>query len=175
MSNTKRRFSATEQTVYRDLKNIMVSMKATSLKVNQDIMTGAAEIVFDRSGQRYVFRCTKYGNNLDNLRAAQLTISYLWRAMEEYGVVSESKRLEQVFSQFFLGFAATPDDSVLLLGNGKALWWEVLGIKRESNRQEVGNAFRALAKVHHPDAGGNAEDFRRLREAYEQGLAAVGQ
>lgn len=166
----KRRFSANEQTIYRDLRNIIVAMKATSLKVSQDIMVGTAEIVFDRAGQRYVFRCGKYKNSLDNLRAAQLTITYLWRALEEYGVTSEAKQVDQIFSTFFLGFAATPDDSTLLLGSGKANWWEVLGVKAEADKQAIINAYRALAKVHHPDAGGSADDFKRLREAYDRGL-----
>ena len=29
-------------------------------------------------------------------------------------------------------------------------------------------AYRALALLHHPDHGGNAEDFRRIQEAYEE-------
>lgn len=170
---SKRRFDAQPQTIQRELVGIISKMEATSLKINQDIFKGTAEIVFDRAGQRYVFRCEKYENPLDNLRAAQLTISYLWRALEEYGVSSETKKLEQVFSQFFLGFAATPDDSVLLLGSGQAQWWEVLGVKQDANKQTVINAYRALAKIHHPDAGGNTDDFKRLRAAYEEAIRQV--
>ena len=51
-------------------------------------------------GQRYVFRCDKYNDALDNLRAAQLAITYLWRALEEYGVISETQTLDRVFAQF---------------------------------------------------------------------------
>jgi len=32
----------------------------------------------------------------------------------------------------------------------------------------VKNAYRRLAKVYHPDVGGNAESFRKLQEAYEE-------
>ena len=103
----KRRFSAQPKTVQRDLRRVIDAMDATSLKISQDIFEGTSEIVFDRSGQRYVFRCSKYDDALDNLRAAQLTITYLWRALEEYGVSSETHTLDQVFVQFFLGFAAT--------------------------------------------------------------------
>lgn len=171
---TKRRFQAQPQTIQRELRAIVEKMGATSLKINQDVFEGTSEIVFDRAGQRYIFRCNRYGDTLDNLRAAQLTISYLWRALEEYGVVSESKTLEKVFAQFFLGFAATPDDSVLLLGNGQASWWEVLGVKQEAGKEAVVNAYRALAKTHHPDAGGNTDDFKRLRGAYEQAMKRFG-
>ena len=85
----KRRFTAQLETTQRDLVTIIKKMGATSLQINQDILKGAVEIIFDREWQRYVFRCSKYPDALDNLRAAQLTITYLWRAVEEYGVTSE--------------------------------------------------------------------------------------
>lgn len=151
----------------------MTSMDATSLKINQDIFEGTAEIVFDRGGQRYVFRCDKYEDSLDNLRAAQLTITYLWRALEEYGVTSEEHALERTFAQFFLGFSATPDDTVLLLGSGRGEWWETLGVTPDANKTAIVNAYRSLAKMHHPDAGGEPDDFKRLRNAYERGLSAI--
>jgi len=111
---------------------------------------------------------------MDNLRAAQLTITYLWRALEEYGVTGEAEQLDRAFARFFLGFAAPPDDTALLLPSGRAEWWEVLGVRSDAEKPDVVNAYRALAKVHHPDAGGNSEDFRRLRTAYELALKQIG-
>ncbi len=167
---TKRRFSAQPKTIQRDLQRVMAAMNATSLKINQDLFQGTAEIVFDRSGQRYIFRCEKYEEPLDNLRAAQLTITYLWRALEEYGVSSEEFALEKSFAQFFLGFSALPDDSVLLLGAGIGEWWDILAVMPDADQATIINAYRALAKTHHPDAGGDPDDFRRLRDAYELAL-----
>jgi DnaJ-domain-containing protein 1 len=169
----KRRFSAQPSTIQRDLRRVIEQMGATSLHVSQDIFQGTAEIIFDRGGRRYVFRCDKYGDPLDNLRAAQLTITYLWRALEEYGVTSEEQALERSFAQFFLGFEAVPDDTVLLLGSGRDEWWEILGVDPNADRQAVVNAYRALAKIHHPDTGGDPGDFKRLREAYDQALQAL--
>ena len=102
-----------------------------------------------------------------------MAITYLWRALEEYGVTSEAQTLDRVFAQFFLGFAATPDDTVLLLGSGEEDWWQVLGVEPEADQAAIRNAFRALARRHHPDAGGNAAEFKRLRRAYEQALAQL--
>lgn len=167
---SKRRFQAQPQTIQRELVTIINKMGATSLKINQDIFEGTAEIIFDRAGTRYAFRCRKYKDPLDNLRAAQLTIGYLWRALEEYGVTSSSKVLDQVFAQFFLGFSATPDDSVLMLPSGKAEWWEVLGVKSDATREAIRNAYRALSKVHHPDVGGDPATFQKLNQAYEEAL-----
>lgn len=175
-----RRFAAQETTTQRDLQSTLRKMGADSLRVGQDLKTGAAEIVFDRSGTRYVFRCAKWSNYADNLRAAQRTISLLYQALEEYGTSSEylhtpkSKEWDVAFQRFFQPFAATPDDSVLLLGDGNCSWWEVLGVSESTTKGEITNAYRALAKVHHPDVGGSSEDFVRLRRAYEAGLAALG-
>jgi len=166
----KRRFSARPATIQRDLRNIIDRMSATTLRINQDMLVGTAEIIFDRGGRRYVFRCGKYQDPLDNLRAAQLTITYLWRALEEYGVTSEEQEMERTFSQFFLGFEATPDDTVLLLTDGTQQWWELLGVGPDADKQTVINAYRALAKAHHPDVGGAPEDFKRLRTAYEEAM-----
>jgi hypothetical protein len=33
---------------------------------------------------------------------------------------------------------------------------------------KIKNAYRRLAKVHHPDVGGDADSFRKLQEAYEE-------
>jgi hypothetical protein len=175
---TKRRFDAKEQTIYRDLRNIITAMGATSLKVNQDIFEGDVEIIFDRAGKRYKFENSNYKHPLDNLRAAQLTFTYLWRALVEYGTAQaiealSEQQLDVLFDRFFIGFTPGPDDTALLLGSGLADWWDVLGVPREANRQAVVNSFRALTKVHHPDNGGKAEDFRRLRTAYEEALKCL--
>ncbi|MCB0164263.1 MAG: DnaJ domain-containing protein [Anaerolineae bacterium] len=93
--------------------------------------------------------------------------------MEEYGVTSEAQTLDQVFGQFFLGFAATPDDTVLLLGSGSEAWWQVLGVEQDAGLTAARNAYRALARRHHPDAGGDPEEFQRLRRAYEAAVTAI--
>ena len=170
----KRRFQARTETIVKDLKRVIAQMEATTLRVNQDIFTGEAEIIFDRDGKRYVFRCAKYPATVDNFRAAQLAITYLWRALEEYGVSNSAEDISRTFSQLFIGFEATPDDSVLLLTDGSRQWWEILGVEQGADKQAVINAYRALAKIHHPDAGGNPVDFKRLRTAYETGLAEAG-
>lgn len=173
-----RRFAAQESTIYRDLQTTMRKLGATSLRVKErDLLNPRdvkSEIVFDRAGKRYVIRCAKWANPLDNLRAAERTIFYLYRAIAEYGAETNEKLFAQAVDQFFSGFEALPDDSVLALGSGLPDWWEVLGVKRAATRAEIISAFRALARAHHPDSGGDADMFKRLRRAYEDGLAATG-
>jgi len=149
----------------------MTDIKATSLKINQDVMNNQVEVIFDRGGMRYVFRCDKWPDVVDNLRAIGHSIRYLHKAISEYGVVSAEVEFDDIFQRVFGGFIATPDDGALLLSDGRSPWWEMLGVQKDADREAIRNAFRALSKVHHPDAGGSAEDFKRLRRAYDDGMA----
>jgi hypothetical protein len=74
------------------------------------------------------------------------------------------------FDRIFNGFLATPDDTALLLGDGKSPWYDVLGVKADASRNDIRNAFRALSLVHHPDRGGRDEDFKRINEAFREGM-----
>ena len=169
----KRRFEATQQTTIRDLQRIMTKIGASSLRIDQDVMKGGVKVIFDRAGKRYVRECSKYENSLDNLRVIGLQIEYLYRALEVYAedIVETSFDIE--FDRIFNGFLATPDDTALLLGDGKSLWWEVLGVKADATREDIRSAFRALSLVHHPDMGGKEEDFKRLNEAFRAGMQAA--
>ena len=169
----KRRFQATQQSTVKDLQRVMSKINATSLRIDQDVMAGGVKVIFDRAGKRYVRECTKYESSLDNLRVIGLQIDYLYRALEVYSedIVETSFDIE--FDRIFNGFLATPDDTALLLGDGKSPWFEILGVKADAKREDVRNAFRALSLVHHPDRGGKDEDFKRINEAFREGMKVV--
>ena len=174
---TKRRFSAKQGTVIKELTNVMRKMDCSSLKIDQgDLLDDSqkeTKITFDRNGKRYIFKCDSYDNKLDNLRASQLTISYLYRALESYGVESTEENIaNKIFDNFLLGFEATPDDDVLKLTAGNE-WFEVLNVRPQATEQEIKNAYKSLAKIYHPDNGGSKELFVRLKEAYEEGLRVM--
>jgi len=47
-------------------------------------------------------------------------------------------------------------------------YYKILGIKKDASDQEIKDSFRRLAHKHHPDkAGGNAEKFKEVNEAYQ--------
>jgi hypothetical protein len=167
----KNRFTAKETTVKSQLMNTMKKIEATSLKIEQDEFTGEVKVIFDRSGKRYTKTCTRWQRSLDNLRAIGLSIEYLYRAVEIYGVES-AEEFNNLFNQAFIGIEATPDDNVLLIGNSTE-WWEILGTNRNANKNDIINAYRSLAKIHHPDNGGNKEQFVKLRKAYDEGLTSL--
>jgi len=169
-----RRFTAKQGTIIKQLTTVMKKMGCSSLRIDQgdlldDSNTGVS-ITFDRNGRRYIFKCDVYNNNLDNLRASQLTIEYLYRALEAYGVqTAEESLANKIFENFLLGFEATPDDGILKLTAGDN-WYEILNVRPQASVQEVKNAYKALAKIYHPDNGGSKEAFVRLRKAYEEGI-----
>jgi hypothetical protein len=52
-------------------------------------------------------------------------------------------------------------------GVGGVDYYELLGIGRGASMADVKSAYRSLAKVMHPDAGGTAGTFHLLQQAYE--------
>jgi hypothetical protein len=166
----KRRFTASSQRVTGDFYKLMTELGATSLKINQDVMENKVEVIFDRQATRYVFRCEKWNDVGDNLRAIYHSIRFLYKALTEYGVVKDESIFDETFQRIFGGFIATPDDTVLMLTDGSKPWFEILGVEKNATKEAIRNAYRALAKIHHPDSGGSPEDFKRLRTAYDRAM-----
>lgn len=51
--------------------------------------------------------------------------------------------------------------------------YHVLGVQEGASQQKIKDAYRRLAMKHHPDRGGNAEEFKRIQNAYDY-LQQVG-
>ena len=45
--------------------------------------------------------------------------------------------------------------------------YSVLGLKRSASDEDIKKAFRDKARETHPDKGGDPDEFRKVREAYE--------
>ncbi len=45
--------------------------------------------------------------------------------------------------------------------------YEILGVSKEATASAIKAAFRQKAKILHPDAGGDPEEFRRLKRAFD--------
>lgn len=46
-------------------------------------------------------------------------------------------------------------------------YYSVLGVSKEASSDEIKNAYRKLAREHHPDKGGDKERFQEIQKAYE--------
>jgi len=49
----------------------------------------------------------------------------------------------------------------------KANFYTVLGVKRDDTDKDIKSSYRKLASKHHPDKGGNEEQFKKIQEAYD--------
>jgi hypothetical protein len=117
--------------------------------------TGVA-VYFTYEKEQMVFCCDKWKKVEDNLTAIKKTVNS-FRMMPEWGVSDMLKRA-------FTGFKTLPAASVA------KEWWQVLGVPQISTKDEVSKAYKNLAKMHHPDAGGSHHHFTEINEAYQKGL-----
>jgi len=45
--------------------------------------------------------------------------------------------------------------------------YQELGVSKDCSFEEIKQQFRILARIHHPDMGGDEETFKRIKHAYE--------
>jgi DnaJ-class molecular chaperone len=62
----------------------------------------------------------------------------------------------------FTGYVALPEKA------GGLSWWDVLGVPINATEEQVTSAYRAKAKIFHPDSGSapDHEAMVKLNEAY---------
>ncbi|MEI8004207.1 MAG: DnaJ domain-containing protein, partial [Methanothrix sp.] len=46
-------------------------------------------------------------------------------------------------------------------------YYQILGVGKTASEDEIKRAFRRKAHEHHPDKGGDAEQFKKVNEAYQ--------
>ena len=51
--------------------------------------------------------------------------------------------------------------------------FKCLGLSRSATKEQVREHFLQLAKVHHPDVGGETKKFRRVNAAYKQSIEMI--
>ena len=107
----------------------------------------------------FVVACDSYNKVTQNIRAVGITIEAL-RTIQRHGA---TEMLEQAFT----GFAALPP------AHHEAPWWEVLGVAKTADAEAINRVFRELAAIHHPDKGGNPEQFSKISAAYTQAKRLV--
>lgn len=136
---------------------------STNLRVRQDGLPYSAQrapddtgvaVYFNLESGNHVLACDKWSRIEDNLWAIACHVEAL-RGQQRWGVGN--------VQQAFAGYQALPAPAA-------GAWWTVLGVDRTAPQDAIRAAYLGKVKVTHPDAGGSAEEFTRVRFAYEQAL-----
>lgn len=187
------RFNVQPETILRDLRITVAKMGATEAAVllggklskeltkqyeragirvaglQLDLAPVGAAIRFARDGVAYRFPCTKWAQQIDNLRAAQRAVTGLYTIFDEYGV-SQERGERAAFERLFGGHR-------LQLGDGATgdAWHEVLKVAPDAGMLVVRASYHALAKQLHPDRNaGDSAAMVRLNRAFEEARQALG-
>ena len=108
-----------------------------------------AAVYFRLTGKPRCLACDRWDRVADNIAAIAQHIDAL-RRIDRYGVGT----MEQAFA----GYAALPPST--------QDWWLILGVPKTATLAHVEEAFKALARKHHPDLPGGSHDMMtRLTEA----------
>lgn len=121
-------------------------------------MDCAAALYFEHEKRQICLACDKWDKVACNVMAIVKHLDAL-RGQQRWGVAD----LKRDFS----GYAALPEK-----GEGHAAWYDVLGVPADANTDAINARFRVLAKTLHPDAGGGGEEWHRINEAKNIGLAS---
>jgi hypothetical protein len=139
--------------------NIIIS---TNLQLRRDGIPLAGQrqpddvgvaVYFTYKKQQVCFACDRWRKIEDNMQAIAKTIDAL-RGVARWGT-------GDMMEAAFKGFTA-------LAGPGASEWWDVLEVRRDASHEVVSSNYRRLRSQHHPDRGGDAEQFQRVQRAFEQ-------
>lgn len=146
-------------------RNVVISSNvATYRRGGQDIMyadqSAAKEnpgvaVYYLWDGDSYCIACDKWQTVTDNLQALNKSINAI-RGLDRWGTGDMVKAA-------FSGFKELPAPE-------QRNCWQVLGIVPTKNTDYINSKFRELAQKHHPDRGGNHQDFVEIQNAKEQAL-----
>lgn len=116
-----------------------------------------AAVYFRHKGKPIVMACDKWDKVADNVTAIAQHIDAI-RRMDRYGV----GRLEQALAGY-----------QRLIGGARS-WFDVLGVGTSAPWSAVEDAYKALARKLHPDAGGSDEAMAELNGAMDTARQEYG-
>lgn len=119
--------------------------------------TGVA-VYFTLYGEQRCIPCDRWNTVGDNLQAVKKTIEAL-RGLDRWGA-------KAIVDAAFSGFKALPAETIVT----DEPWYVTLGVDPFAEPSEIRKAYVNLVKKHHPDAGGDAKEFDKIKRAYERGM-----
>jgi hypothetical protein len=113
-------------------------------------------VYFTFQKEQVVFACDKWNRIEDNMQAVRKTIEAI-RGLDRWGVSDMLKRA-------FTGFRALPEQT------HTDTWFSVLDVAEDASISEIKEAYRKKAMQYHPDKGGDAKEFHKIKDAYEKAI-----
>ncbi len=107
------------------------------------------------TGEMRCMAIDRYDRVADNLAAIAATLEAM-RAIERHGGAA-------ILDRAFTGFTALPPPMV-----AESPWYTVLDVEPNDKHETVKEVYRWLRSEHHPDRGGDAEQFNRVQKAWDQ-------
>jgi hypothetical protein len=120
-------------------------------------MDPGVAVYFTLNKKSIVLPCDRWHRVECNLMAVVKHIEAT-RGLARWGVGTLEKHFD--------GFARLPEKAQA------DPWWRTLNVEPTAKREEIDKAFRSLAKSHHPDAGGDVEQWHRISDAYDMAITA---
>jgi hypothetical protein len=132
---------------------ISCSMKLYGEQPKARMKEKGVAVYFKLNDKPVVLCCDNWDQIQDNLYAIGLTIEAM-RAMERWGV-------SNILSRMFSGFEVLPETT-------EENPYEVLGVSPNASEFEIKNAWKNKILEHHPDKGGDVEEYHRVNKAYDK-------
>ena len=158
---TRSRFTKTAHTIKQEIIHNLSRIGVTIDFIELDLPRNPlkygqpAQISWVINGEDFFYECNVQERYVDNLGVIAKVI-----AQEVYAILNGLKSLGMVLNQFRLGYS---DDTIRTRTPR-----EIIGCPESMKDFEyITFKYRKRAKELHPDAGGKAEDFKQLNEAYQ--------
>lgn len=174
-STFKASFTQTDQLLRSELgtlnaKQVVLQLDVTpddirldgQLRANARPRTSAVVLSFQTKQGAMSFPCDRFDRWKDNIRAIALSLEAL-RKIDRYGVTRNNEQ--------YTGWTQLPPPTSVYDEVADAVWVaDALGIPYEelNSPKALLAAIRKAERIMHPDAGGSAEDFKRLQKMKER-------
>lgn len=138
--------------------NVKPTLRGSIQAISQHDGDPGAAVYFVLHDQGRCLACDTFTRVPDNVLAIAKHIEAM-RMSDRYGIGT--------LDQAFAGYAPRLQASVLE-------WWLVLGVPQWATPAQIEDAYKAKAKLAHPDRGGSEQEMARLNEARDRALEARG-
>lgn len=124
-------------------------------------------IEFTRKGQRYRFEhsISKAASSGQNIKLVSDLFAQLVLTLEALALASERGIYD--LTAYISSFKALPPPKEIPLCFVRLQFTDI------PTENELAKRYRALAKIHHPDAGGTQDAFTQLTRDYEDAIAVL--